>query len=251
MSIDIFAVAANGFDVEAATRAYLDTLTGAARERSNDYFEGGYWLLLWGAAVGIGSSWILLRFGWSAAWSRWAERVTERRWLQPALYALPFVLVSTLIVLPWTLYAGWWREKQYGLMNLSLGGWLGEQAIGLALGLVMTAIMLAIVYAVIRKAPRSWWLWGAGTVVAFIAFSILIQPLFISPLFNEYRPMEPGPMRDQILAMARAQMFPPSMSMCSTSRASTTASRPTSRVSDRRSASRSTTISSIAPRRPR
>jgi STE24 endopeptidase len=208
MGIDVLAVAAGGFDVEAATRAYLDTLTGAARERSDAYFEGGYWLLLWGALVSVVSSWVMLRFGWSAAWSRWAGRVTRRRWLQPALYGLPFVIVSTLIVLPWTLYTGWWREKQYGLMNLSLGGWLGEQAIGLALGLVMTAILLAIVYAVIRRAPRTWWLWTSGAVIAFMAFTILISPVFISPLFNEYRPMEPGPMRDQILSMARAHDVP-------------------------------------------
>ncbi|HEX8193484.1 MAG TPA: M48 family metallopeptidase [Allosphingosinicella sp.] len=202
------ATAAGGFDVEAATRAYLDTLQGAARERSDDYFEGGYWLLLWGAAVGIASSWIMLRFGWSAAWSGWAARVTGRRWLQPALYALPFVLVSSLIALPWTIYADWWREKTYGLMNLSLGGWAGEQAIGLAIGLVTTAILLAVVYAVIRKAPRSWWLWGSGTMIAFLAVTILLAPVFISPLFNEYRPMEPGPMRDQIIAMARAHDVP-------------------------------------------
>ena len=37
------------FDVTEATRAYLNTLQGAARAKSNAYFEGGYWLILWGA----------------------------------------------------------------------------------------------------------------------------------------------------------------------------------------------------------
>ena len=45
------ASAAHGFDVDAATRAYLDTLQGAARAKSDAYFEGGYWLPLWGALV--------------------------------------------------------------------------------------------------------------------------------------------------------------------------------------------------------
>jgi STE24 endopeptidase len=211
MVTDILAVAAaapGGFDVEAATRAYLDTLQGAARERSNDYFEGGYWLLLWGALVAVASSWVMLRLGWSAAWSRRAQRVTKRRWLQPALYAFPFVLVASLIVLPWTVYTRWWRERQYGLMNQGLGEWAAEQAIGLAIGLVTTAILLAIVYAVIRKAPRTWWLWGSGTVVGFLVVTILLSPVFIAPLFNQYRPMEPGPLRDEIIAMARAHDVP-------------------------------------------
>jgi STE24 endopeptidase len=212
MILDILSAAAaapaGGFDVEAATRAYLETLQGAARERSDSYFEGGYWLLLWGTLVSVLASWLVLRFGWSAAWSRWAGRVTGRRWLQPALYAVPFALVSTLIVLPWSIYAGWYREGQYGLMNQSLPAWLGEQAIGLAISVVATAILLMAVFAVIRRAPRSWWLWGTGTVALFMALMILIAPVFIAPLFNEYRPMEPSPLRDQILAMARANDVP-------------------------------------------
>jgi STE24 endopeptidase len=209
MAMDILSVAtAVPFDVEAATRAYLDTLHGAARERSDAYFEGGYWLLLWGTLVSSLVLWAILHFGWSAAWSRWAGRVTGRRWLQPFLYAFPFLIVSSLLVFPWTIYTGFFRERQYGLMNLSFGGWLGEQAIMLAISTLMVAVLLGIVYAVIRKAPRTWWLWGSGAVVAFLAFSILIAPVFVAPLFNEYRPMEAGPLRDQILAMAHAHDVP-------------------------------------------
>lgn len=211
MIIDILAAAAaapGGFDVEAATRAYLDTLQGAARARSDAYFEGGYWILLWGTLASVAAAWLVLRLGWSAAWRRWAQRVTKRRWLHPALYALPFFLVTMLLVLPWSIYTGFVREKQYGLMNLPIGGWLREQAISGAISIVTGAILLAIVYAVIRRAPRTWWIWGSGTIVAFMALMILIAPVFIAPLFNTYRPMEPGPLREQILAMARAQNVP-------------------------------------------
>jgi STE24 endopeptidase len=210
MLIDILAaaVAPGAFDPEAATRAYLDTLQGAARARSDSYFEGGYWLLLWGALVSLASAWAMLRFGWSAAWSRWAERVTRRRWLQPALYALPFTLVSVLIVLPWTLYAEYFREKQYGLMNLSLAGWFGERAIQIGISLLFTAILLTVVFAVIRRAPRTWWLWGAGALTLFAAFGALIAPVFISPLFNKYTAMQEGPLREQILGMAHANRVP-------------------------------------------
>ncbi|MEO7177634.1 MAG: M48 family metallopeptidase [Allosphingosinicella sp.] len=196
------------FDVEAATRAYLDTLQGAARASSDAYFEGGYWLLLWAALIGVLVPWAMLRFGWSAAWRRWAERVTKRRWLQPALYALPFTLAGVLIVLPWTLYTDFFRERQYGLMNLGLGGWLGERAIGLGISLVTTAILLTVVFAVIRNAPRTWWLWAAGTLSLFVAFGAVIEPVFVSPLFNKYTPMQQGPLRDDILAMARASKVP-------------------------------------------
>src|SRR3712207_515525 len=164
MLIDVLAAAPAAFDPEAATRAYLDTLQGAARERSDSYFEGGYWLPLWATLISVAAAWAMLHFGWSAAWRNWAERATKRRWLQPALYAVPFVLVSAAISLPWALYAEYYREKQYGLMNLSLGGWLGERSIMLGISVLITAVLLAIVFAVIRRAPRTWWLWGAASL---------------------------------------------------------------------------------------
>jgi STE24 endopeptidase len=202
------AVAVGAFDPEAATRAWLATLDGPARTRSNSYFEGGYWLLLWNAVAVLALSLALLHFGWSAAWARWAERVTARRWLQPALYALPYVVATSLLILPWSLYTGWYRERQYGLMNLTLPQWLGEQAIGLAIQIVVTALILIAIFAVIRRAPRTWWLWGTGTLVAFLAFGLMVAPVFVSPLFNDYRVMEEGPLRSSILEMARGYDVP-------------------------------------------
>jgi STE24 endopeptidase len=200
--------APGSFDVEAAARAYLDTLQGAARAKSDAYFEGGYWLLLWGALIGVVSHWLMLRFGWSAAWRRWAERATKRRWLQPGLYGIFYVILASLIVLPWTIYTGFFRERQYGLMNQNFGAWAGEQAIGLAVSIVTTALLLLVVFAVIRRAPRTWWLWGTAAVTAMIAFGIAIAPVFVAPLFNKYTPMPPGPLRTQILAMAAANHIP-------------------------------------------
>jgi STE24 endopeptidase len=161
--IDIATLAAAApatFDVEAATRAYLDTLQGAARAKVRRLFRGR----LLADPVGHPAErrdWLaMLRFGWSARWRDWAERVTKRRWLQPALYALPYVVASALLALPWSLYTGYFREKQYDLMNLSLGGWLTEQAMSLVISILATAIFFAILFAVIRRAPRIWWLGG-------------------------------------------------------------------------------------------
>src|SRR5687768_3055718 len=104
--VTLLAAAAQGFDVEAATRAYLDTLQGAARARSDAYFEGGYWLVLFGALVGVLVHWLMLQTGWSAAWSERSRRITDRRWLQPALYSVPFAVTGSLLALPWTIYTG-------------------------------------------------------------------------------------------------------------------------------------------------
>ncbi len=196
------------FDVEAASRAYLDTLSGAARAKSDGYFEGGYWMLLWSALVGVLSYLVMLRLGWSAKWRDLAERITRRRFLQAMLFAVPFVFIGALLTAPWEIYAGFVREKHYGLMNQSFGGWLGEQAIVLAVNALIMAVLIGIVFALIRWSPRRWWLWSAGAVTLLLAFIVMIQPVYISPLLNKYTPMAAGPLRDQILGMAHANHIP-------------------------------------------
>jgi STE24 endopeptidase len=42
------------FDVEVATNAYMAELSPAQRARSDAYFEGGYWLIVWDLLVALG-----------------------------------------------------------------------------------------------------------------------------------------------------------------------------------------------------
>jgi STE24 endopeptidase len=196
------------FDPETATRAYLATLNGAARAKSDAYFEGGYWLPLWGALVAALGYLAMLHFGWSAAWSGWASRVTKRKWLQPALYSLPFALVGTLLTLPWAIYTGFYREHQYGLANQDFPAWATEQGIMLGIGLVTGMIFFTVIYAVIRNSPKRWWLWATAAVGVLITLMILIAPLFIEPLINKYTPMQAGPVRSEILRIAHEQQIP-------------------------------------------
>ena len=204
----MLAGAAAAFDVDAATRAYLAMVQGPARARSDAYFEGGYWLLLWGALLTVAVNWALLHFGWSARWSAWAGRIARRPALRTMLYALPYIATTSLLVMPWTIYTRFFREHQYGMSNLSFGAWAAEQFIDLAITLVVGALILAAIFAVIRRFPRSWWLWGTGVTTAFLTLGILISPVFIAPLFNTYKPMPDSPLRTEIIAMAKAQGIP-------------------------------------------
>ncbi len=205
--LSMLATTAAAFDPEAATQAYLATLKGAARAKSDAYFEGGYWLILWGALVAIASELIQLHFGLARHWRDWAERTTWR-WLAPALFTVPYVIAGTLISLPWTIYTGFVREKQYDLMNQSFSDWLIDQGKNLGVGIFLSAIVFTVVLAVIRKSPKRWWLWGALTMTAVSAFGAMIVPVFVAPMFNTYSELKPGPVRDRIVAMATANNVP-------------------------------------------
>ena len=55
---------------------------------------------------------------------------------------------------------------------------------------------------------QNWWLLASGVIAAFLAFGMLIGPVFISPLFNKYTELPAGPIRDRIVAMAQAKNIP-------------------------------------------
>lgn len=198
------AMAAGGssFDVEAATRAYLDTLTGTERATSDAYFEGGYWLILWGTLVAMASDLILLRLKLSARFRDLGERLFKRSFPVAWVTALCYTLAGFLITLPWTIYRDFWRETSYDLLDLSFGAWLSEAAISFGISLLVTPLLIATVYVVIRKAPRTWWLWGSGVAAFFVLIGMAVGPVYIAPLFNTYSEMEAGPLRDRLEAMA-------------------------------------------------
>jgi STE24 endopeptidase len=202
-------VAPPAFDVERATQAYMATLSGAARARSDAYFEGGYWLLLWGFLVGAAINLAFLHFGWSSRLSRWAERRSGGRpFLRTLLWAAPFIVATSVLAFPWTVYTGFVREHQYGLATQRFGAWFGEQLIGLVLGVIVGALVIAALMALVRRFGDRWWGIGAAVTVVFLTFMLLLAPVFVEPLFNKYTPMQAGPLREQILSMARANSVP-------------------------------------------
>jgi STE24 endopeptidase len=220
------------FDPEAATREWLAKVPAADKARSDAYFEGGYWLQLWGLLYGLGVGWLLLgtgisrrlrelaertvrfdwmrasRFGWlRTLHSRWLQKL-RFFWLQTVIYALGYILLTTALGFPLGVYTGFLREHSYGLSNQTFGQWLSDEGKGLGIGLAVGAVGITLLYAVLRRAPRTWWVWGAVVAVALLAVVVVIAPVYIEPLFNEYTRLEDPKIRDPILLMAQANGVP-------------------------------------------
>jgi STE24 endopeptidase len=195
-------------DADAATQAYLDRLPAAVVARSNAYYEGGYWLQLWNYALGLAISFVLLACRRSARIRDWAQRVGQVAFARDALYGAVFAIVGWMLSLPLAIYQGYVREHAYQMATQGFGAWFAEQLTGLAVSTVATALMVGVLYAVIRRTGSRWGTWGAVVGVAFVVIGALIAPVWIDPLFNTYKPVEDGPVKTQVLAMAQASGVP-------------------------------------------
>src|SRR5438105_1693558 len=200
--------ATKSFDPVQATKAWLDTVPADKRAKSDAYFEGGYWLLLWNFLVGAAIAIFLLASKFSAQLRDFAERVTGSKTLQVAIYASVYIFIVALLSFPLAFYQQFIREHQYGFATQTFGPWFVEQLIGLVVGLIAGMIALSILYAVFRHAPRSWWIWGTLVAVVLSFFGNFIAPVFVEPLFNTYKPLTDPTIRDPILAMAQANQIP-------------------------------------------
>src|ERR1700720_2364538 len=200
--------AAKAFDPTKATKAWLDPVPADKREKSDAYFEGGYWLILWNFLVGAAIGIFLLASKWSARLRDFAERTTNSKSIQVAIYAVGYVLIVAVLSFPLAFYQLFLREHQYGFATQTFGPWFVEQLVGLVVALIASSVALVVFYWVFRRAPNSWWIWGTLVAVVLSFIGNFIAPIYVEPLFNTYKPLTDAKIRDSILAMARANEIP-------------------------------------------
>jgi STE24 endopeptidase len=202
------AQATANFDPVAATNAYLAQIPASAKVRSDAYFEGGYWMILWDFLYGAAVLLLLLNLRWSAALRNLAERLTRFKALQTFVYWLEYLVLTSLLVLPLTVYEGYFREHKYGLATQTFGPWIGDQLKGLGVGLVLGGIIAMLLFGVVRRLQKTWWIWGAIVATLFNIFVVLIAPVYIVPIFNKVTRLNDPKIVDPILSMARANGIP-------------------------------------------
>lgn len=194
------------FDPQAETARYIDSLGAANLQKAHEYTVGGHWILLWGLVVGAVVAWLIVRSG---ILDRLEARIPERRkalrsFVVPAVY----MVISSLLTLPWSIYAGWWREKGYGRTSQPLADYLGQSAIALVIGTILFSLFMMGVYWLIRRAGPRWWLWSGGLAAGALALVMLLSPVMIEPLFNKYEPIPAGQVHDAVAEMANRAGIP-------------------------------------------
>mgnify|MGYP002780538501 FL=1 len=188
------------FNPAAETARFIDSLGPEALEKAASYTAASHWMLLGGLLVSALVTWVIVRLG---ILERLSAKLERRGWaLRTYLIGLTYFVMSAIISLPWGIYQEWGFEKSYGRTNQPFGDFLMQDAIGTIISALLGALFFLGIYALIRKAGIRWWLWSGGLAAFAISATLLLSPVLIEPIFNEYKPVPNGPVRDALIKMA-------------------------------------------------
>ena len=114
--------------------------------------------------------------------------------------------LQALAGLPFNLRT-WRQDVRAGLSTQDLPAWLADWAKARAVGVVLTTAGVAGLILAARGLPGHPLTTAAGAAALVVVLS-LAGPVVLEPLFNRFTPMEPGPVRDAVLATAARMRVP-------------------------------------------
>ena len=110
--------------------------------------------------------------------------------------------------LPFDWYAQFKLEDRFGFNTTTMKTWLLDRVKGFLLAVVLGYPLLVLVLKVIEWTGPRWWLWAWALVVAFQLLLMLIAPILIMPLFNQFTPLSDSTLRERLFALAKRTGFP-------------------------------------------
>lgn len=180
--------------------AYFDA---AFLRRSEDYNRAQLLFALNARAVRWAAYLTLLltpAFGLLAA--RLARRLPGREGLRTFLLAWAVLLTAFVAVLPISFASSHWMEHRWGLSRQSAVGWIADAAKLFLLWGGVLSLLIGLTFVLRRRLPRMGWLVLAAVVVVAAGLATFAFPVVVDPLFNRFRPLEEGPLRRDLIAMA-------------------------------------------------
>ncbi|KHD07417.1 peptidase M48 [Candidatus Thiomargarita nelsonii] len=111
---------------------------------------------------------------------------------------LSFGLLSALIDLPSSIYSTFRIEAQFGFNRTTPGLFITDMFKSLLLSLIIGIPFIALVLWLMAFAGELWWLYVWAVWMGFSLLMMWAFPVFIAPLFNKFKPIDEGDLKQAI-----------------------------------------------------
>ncbi len=124
------------------------------------------------------------------------------------LYIGVLAFAGSILSLPFSIYSTFVIEEKFGFNKTTPKTFILDLIKSFLLSLALGAPILALILYIIDTAGEYAWLYGWGAVTLFSLIVQYIAPTYIMPIFNKFKPLEDGDLRNEILQYAEKVKYP-------------------------------------------
>ena len=132
----------------------------------------------------------------------WLDRTTAALGLPPLWHGVVTLVLLAVgmaaLGLPFALWSTFRVEARFGFNRTTPALFALDLARSLGIGLLLGVPLLTLMLVLMAAAGQRWWLWAWGAWVAFGLAVSFLYPRLIAPLFNRFRPLEAGAVREAV-----------------------------------------------------
>ncbi len=153
--------------------------------------------LAWGTVLVLG--WTLL--GGLTLLDQTLLQWTTGGLTQQVVLICAFVLIGSVLDLPFSLYRTFVIEQRFGFNKTTLTLWLQDLLKSSVLGALLGLPLAVLVLWMMAATGSFWWLWTWGVWMGFNLLMLLIYPTWIAPWFNKFKPLEDETLKERVNAL--------------------------------------------------
>ena len=172
------------------------------------YYRSGNLLWILDQAVSLIIPLLFLMGGFTGKLESFAKRCGKNWFFTIIAYLFFFILISQILNFPLDFYESYTRNHEYGLSHQSLSAWFNQYGKEIAITLISSFLFVWILYLLLKKSPKRWWFYGSIVSMLIMTFSLIIQPIWIEPLFDDFGPMKNKELEAKILSLAARAGIP-------------------------------------------
>ncbi|MCM3725614.1 M48 family metallopeptidase [Neobacillus cucumis] len=150
---------------------------------------------------------LILLFGFSKAFKRWADQSAKYKVLRMPIYLIWLSFFAFAATFPLN-YLSYSLSRTYHISTQTFASWMKDELIDFWINYGTWLIIVPVLYWLMKKSQKRWWLYGWLLSVPFTLFMMFLQPVVIDPLYNDFYPLKNKELETKILALAEKADIP-------------------------------------------
>ena len=118
-----------------------------------------------------------------------------------------FVVFMSVINMPIGLYKNFYIEEKFGFNKSSLSLYIKDSLLSLILGVVIASILFSALNVLFISYPDYWWFYIWLVYILFNIFILYAYPIFIAPLFNEFKKLSDKSIIEVVNSLSKKTNF--------------------------------------------